>query len=108
MRIRKNDTVIVLTGRDKGRQGKVLEILDNRQRVRIEGVNQIKRHVKAGRDPKAPQGGIIEASAPIHISNVRLVCSHCSQPTVAKVRKLEDGKQRRYCPKCNESVDKDK
>jgi large subunit ribosomal protein L24 len=108
MRLKKNDLVIVLTGRDKGRQGKVLELLDGRERVRIEGINMVKRHVKGGQDPKAPQGGIIEAAAPIHISNVRLVCGHCSQPTIAKVRKLEDGKQRRYCPKCNESVDTDK
>ncbi len=108
MRIKKNDMVVVLTGRDKSRQGKVLEILDNRQRVRVENINQVKRHVKAGRDPKTPQGGIIEASAPIHISNVRLVCNHCSQPTVAKVRRLENGTQQRYCPKCNETVDKEK
>jgi large subunit ribosomal protein L24 len=105
MRIKKDDKVVILTGRDRGRQGKVLELVDDRQRVRVEGINMVKRHVKAGSDPSAPQGGIIESAALIHISNVRLFCNHCSKPTVAKVRKLESGKLRRYCPKCNESVD---
>lgn len=107
MRIRKNDIVQIRSGRDKGSQGKVMELLDGRRRIRVEGVNVVKRHVKAGGDPKAPQGGIIELAAPIDISNVRLVCSHCNQPTKAKMREIEDGKRRRYCPKCNESFDKD-
>jgi len=107
MRIKKNDLVEILAGRDKGRQGKVLEIIAGTERVRVEGVNTIKRHVKAGRDPKAPQGGIIEASAPLHISNVRLICAHCGKPTVAKMRTRDDGKRLRYCPKCNEALDKD-
>lgn len=106
MRIRKNDLVVVLAGRDRKRRGKVLEIVDGRTRVRVEGVNTVKRHVKAGRDPKAPQGGIIEVAAPIHISKVRLLCSKCNQPTLAGLRKLEDGKKIRFCKKCNESLDK--
>ncbi len=107
MRIKKDDLVLVLTGRDKGRQGKILEVLDGKRRVIVEGVNVVKRHVKAGQDQKAPQGGIIETSAPINISNVKLVCANCNKPTVAKIRRLEDGTKRRYCPKCNESVDRD-
>ena len=106
MRIKKNDTVLVLTGRDKNRRGKILEILGNREKVRVEGINTVKRHVRAGSDPTAPQGGIIEVSAPIHVSNLKLVCGHCSQPTKAKMRTLEDGKKVRYCYKCNESLDK--
>jgi large subunit ribosomal protein L24 len=105
MRLKKNDSVIVLTGRDKGKQGKVLNLVDNQQRVVVEGVNSVKRHVKAGRDPKAPQGGIIEVSAPIHISNVKLYCGKCSQPTRAGIRVLEDGKKVRFCKKCNESLE---
>ena len=105
MRIRKNDTVLVLTGKDRNRRGKVLDIIRDKQRVVVEGVNTVKRHVKAGRDQKAPQGGIIEVSAPIHISNVRLVCSKCNQPTVTGTRQLE-GKKVRFCKKCNESIDK--
>lgn len=106
MRIKKNDTVVLLTGRDRNRRGKVLEILAARERVRVEGVNIVKRHVKSGRDPKAPRGGIIEVAAPVHVSNVRLVCTKCSQPTVVGMRKLEDGKRIRFCKKCNESLDK--
>ena len=106
MRVKKNDMVVVLTGRDKGRRGRVLDVVDGRKRLIVEGVNTIKRHVKAGQDPKAPQGGIIDASAAIQISNVKLVCSHCNQPTKAGLRKLEDGKKVRFCKKCKESLDK--
>ncbi len=106
MHIRKNDTVKVLTGRSKGRQGKVLNLTNNRQRVLVEGVNMVKRHVKAGRDTNAPQGGIIEAASSIHISNVKLVCSKCNQTTTIGRRILEDGTKRRFCKKCNEGLDK--
>ncbi len=106
MKIRKNDTVVVLTGRDAKKRGRVLEVLAERQRVVLEGINMVKRHVKAGRDPKAPRGGIIEVPASVHLSNVRLVCSRCSQPTRIGVRRLEDGKKVRYCRKCNENLDK--
>ena len=106
MRIKKNDTVVVLNGRDRGRQGKVMEFTSDGQRLRVEGVNMIKRHVKAGRDPKAPQGGIIEAPAPIHLSNVKLVCSHCGEKIKARMKSMDSGKRQRVCPACNESVDK--
>ncbi len=106
MRIKKNDLVVVLAGRDKRMRGKVLEVMPDRQRVVVEGVNLVKRHVKAGRDPKAPQGGIIDTPAPLHISNVKLVCPRCNQPARFGVRRLEDGKKVRFCRKCNENVDK--
>jgi len=105
MRIKKNDTVVVLTGKDRNRRGKVLDIIRARQRLMVEGVNVVKRHVKAGSDQKAPQGGIIEVSAPIHVSNVRLVCSQCNQPTTIGFR-VQEGKKVRFCKKCNESIDK--
>ena len=106
MRIKKNDTVVVLSGRDKNRRGKVLEVLHKRHRIVVEGINMVKRHVKAGRDQKAPQGGIIEVAASIDISNVKPVCSKCNQPTTIGLRVLEDGEKRRYCKKCNEGLDK--
>jgi large subunit ribosomal protein L24 len=105
MKIKKNDTVLVLTGKDRNRRGKVLDIIRAKQRLMVEGVNVVKRHVKAGRDQKAPQGGIIEVSAPIHVSNVKLVCNKCNQPTTTGLRELE-GKKVRFCRKCNESIDK--
>ncbi len=98
--------VVVLTGRDKSRQGKVLDVLRAKQRVLVEGINMVKRHVKSGSDPKAPQGGIIEVAAPIHVSNVKLVCGKCNQPTTAGIRLLENGKKVRFCRKCKESLDK--
>ena len=106
MRIKKNDTVVVISGRDRNRRGKVLEVLHKRHRVVIEGVNMVKRHVKAGSDQKAPQGGIIEVAASIDISNVRAVCSKCNQPTTIGQRKIEGGEKRRFCKKCNEGLDK--
>jgi large subunit ribosomal protein L24 len=106
MRIKKNDMVVVLTGRERNRRGKVLELQSNRERVLVDGVNMVKRHVKAGRDPKAPKGGIIEVAASIHISNVQLVCSKCNKPTKIGIKKLEDGKQVRFCKKCKEVLDK--
>jgi large subunit ribosomal protein L24 len=108
MRIKKNDTVMILTGRDKKKRGRVLEFMNDRQRLLVEGVNMVKRHVKAGRDPKAPRGGIIEVAASVHISNVKLICSKCGKPTSASIRKLDDGKKIRFCKNCNESLDKEK
>jgi large subunit ribosomal protein L24 len=106
MRIRKNDTVVVLTGKDRGRRGRVLEFEDGRERVRVEGLNMVKRHVKAGRDPKAPRGGIIDVAAPIHISNLQIVCAKCNKPSAVGMRSLEDGKRVRFCKLCKESLDK--
>lgn len=106
MRLKKNDMVVVLTGRDKSRRGKVLDVFRANQRVVVEGINMVKRHVKSGSDPKAPQGGIIEVAAPISMSNVKLVCGKCSQPTTAGIKRLGDGKKVRFCRKCNESLDK--
>jgi len=106
MRIKKNDVVMVLAGRDRKMRGKVLEVQADRQRVIVEGGNKVKRHVKAGSDPKAPQGGIIDAPAPLHISNVKLICGSCNQPTKFGVRRLEDGRKVRFCRKCNENLDK--
>lgn len=106
MQIKKNDTVIALTGSDKGRRGKVLEVLNKGQRLVVEGIRQVKRHVKAGRDPKAPQGGIIEVASPIQASNVKFVCNKCDKPAKLGLRRLESGKKVRFCRLCKESVDK--
>lgn len=106
MRIRKNDMVVVLSGRDRKMRGRVLEVHPERQRVIVEGINKVKRHIKAGSDSQAPQGGIIEVPAPLHISNVKLICGSCNQPTKFGVRRLEDGRKVRFCRKCNENLDK--
>ena len=97
-KIRTGDTVLVVSGRNKGQQGKVRRNLIDRDRIVIEGVNIVKKHIKRGR---ARQAGIVEVEAPLHVSNVKLVCPTCKQPTRVGVRAGDDGKNVRYCKKCD-------
>ena len=103
MKIRKDDTVVVVTGKDRGRKGKVRFAYPEDGRLLVEGVNFIKRHTRARGQVK--QAGIIEREAPIHISNVRLLCSKCNHPTHIGSRFLEDGKKVRFCRSCGEVID---
>lgn len=102
-KVRKNDTVQVLAGREKGKQGKVTRVLPKEQRVVIDGVNIRKRHVKAKRPGE--QAGIVEFPAPLHISNVALVCAKCGRPSRIGFRFLEDGSKVRYCKRCDEVIE---
>ena len=103
MRIRKDDTVIITAGKDSGKKGKVRRAWPAKNRVIVEGANMIKRHSRARR--AARQAGIIELEAPIHVSNVRLVCSKCGKPTRVGFRFLADGKRVRHCKSCQEVID---
>lgn len=103
MSIRKGDTVFVLSGREKGRQGRVDRILPTKDRVVVEGINMITRHVRPS--PNVRQAGRVQQEAPIHLSNLMLVCNHCAQPTRTHVSFLEDGKKVRTCHKCKETID---
>jgi large subunit ribosomal protein L24 len=103
MKIRKNDTVVIIAGKDRGKKGKVRRALPREDKVIVEGVNMIKRHSRARR--AARQAGIIELEAPIHISNVAIVCNKCGKPTRIGFRFLEDGKKVRICRSCNEVID---
>ncbi|MDP8907884.1 MAG: 50S ribosomal protein L24 [Chloroflexota bacterium] len=100
-KIRTGDQVLVTSGRNKGQRGVVRQNLMERDRVVIEGVNIVKKHIKRGR---ARQAGIVEVEAPLHVSNVRLICPNCSQPTRVGVRANADGKNERYCKKCEERI----
>lgn len=100
-KIRSGDTVVVVSGRNKGEQGKVRQNLIERDRVVIEGVNIVKKHIKRGR---ARQAGIVEVEAALHVSNVMLICPSCKQATRVGVRKGEDGKNARYCKKCDAMI----
>ncbi len=100
-KIRTGDTVLVTSGRNKGQQGKVRINVIDRDRVVIEGVNIVKKHIKRGR---ARQAGIVEVEAPLHVSNVMLVCPSCSQPTRIGVRTDAEGKNARYCKKCDKPI----
>ena len=101
LRIKKNDTVMVLCGKDKGKTGKVLRVFPEKERVIIEGVNLVKRHTKP--NPKNQQGGIVSREASLHISNVNLFCSRCQKGVRFGVRLLEDGSKVRICRKCGEA-----
>lgn len=103
MKIRKDDTVVIIAGKDSGKKGKVRRALLNEDRVIVEGLNMIKRHSRARR--AARQAGIIELEAPIHVSNVMLVCGKCGKPTRVSFRFLDDGKKVRICNSCREVID---
>jgi large subunit ribosomal protein L24 len=100
-KIRSGDEVLVTNGRNKGQTGVVRMNLIDRDRVVIEGVNIVKKHIKRGR---ARQAGIVEVEAPLHVSNVMLVCPNCKQPARVGVRTGDDGKNVRYCKKCDVNV----
>ncbi len=103
MKIRKNDTVVIIAGKDKGKKGKVRRALPKEDRVLVEGLNMIKRHSRARR--AARQAGIIELEAPIHVSNVMLLCNKCAKPTRVGFKILDDGKKVRICRSCQEVID---
>ena len=103
MKIRKNDTVVVLTGRDKGKRGKVRFAYPKDERLIVEGVNFVKKHARP--TGQARQAGIIEREASLHVSNVRLLCSRCNRPSRVGFRFLEDGKKVRVCRSCHEVID---
>ena len=103
MHVKRNDIVKVLAGKDRGKQGKVIRVLPQRERVIVEGVNLAKRHVKAR--ARNQKGGIVDKEMPIHISNVMLVCPSCKKATRVGFRTLEDGTKSRYCKSCDELID---
>jgi large subunit ribosomal protein L24 len=102
-RLRKDDTVIVIAGRERGKTGKVLRVLPEKNRVLIERVNLVKRHVK----PRGVQqpGGIQEKEASIHTSNVLPICGRCNKPTRVGHRRLADGEAQRICKRCGEPLE---
>ena len=103
MNIRRGDNVLVIAGKEKGKTGRVERQLTENHRVVVEGVNLVTRHMKAR--PGIRQSGRIQQEAPIHVSNVMLICNKCSRPTRAKVTQLETGERVRSCPKCLEVID---
>jgi len=103
-KIRKGDMVMITTGKDKGKTGKVLEVDRSKQRVFVEKLNIIKRHMKPSQQNR--QGGIIEKEASIHVSNVMIVCKSCGKSSRAGIRRMDDGQKMRYCKKCNEIIDR--
>ena len=103
MKIKKNDNVLVIAGKDKGKKGKVRFAYPKKQRVIVEGLNFIKKHARA--IGQARQAGIIDREAPLAISNVMLLCDKCHKPVRVGFRFLEDGKKVRFCKNCQEVID---
>ncbi len=102
MYIKKGDIVKVIAGKEKGKTGKVLSILRDKERVLVEKVNLVKKHQRP--DAKG-KGGILEKEGSIHVSNVMVVCTKCDEAVRIGHRVLEDGKKVRLCKKCNEILD---
>jgi len=102
--VKKNDTVRVLSGKEKGRQGKLLKIMLEKNAALVERLNFVKRHSRAG-SKVGQQGGIIEIEAPIRLSKLMLVCPKCSKPAKTGTRILDDGTRVRFCKKCKELID---
>jgi len=103
--IRKNDNVLVITGKNRGARGRVLKIDPAKNRLVVEGVNIIKRHTKPN-PQKNIKGGVVEREAPVHASNVQLVCPECGKQTRVGRKVLGDGRKVRICRKCEGVVDK--
>ncbi len=103
MRLRANDTVLVIKGRDRGKQGKVQRAFPRENKVLVEGINMVVRHTRATRGLR--QAGIIQKEMPIHSANVMLICTHCNRPTRIGYKFLADGTKARVCKKCQEVIE---
>jgi large subunit ribosomal protein L24 len=102
-RVRKDDMVMVIAGRERGKTGKVLRLLPDTGRVVVERINLVKRHTK----PRGNSaGGILEKEAPLHISNVQPVCGRCDKPARVGTKRLQDGRGVRVCRRCGDQMDK--
>ena len=105
LHVKKGDTVVVLSGKDKGKQGKIISAMPSKGLVVVEDVNKVKRHTKPSM--KAPQGGIIDKEMPLNVCKVQLICPACNKATRIG-HKSVDGKNVRICKKCGEVVDQAK
>ena len=102
--IKKNDTVMVTKGKEKGKSGKVLRVIPEKQKVVVEKLNFIKRHSRPNQQMR--QGGIIEKEAPLPIANLMVLCPKCNKPVRIGKKRLEDGNKVRVCIKCGDVLDK--
>lgn len=102
--IRKGDFVVVLSGDDKGKKGKVLKVFPSKARLIVEGINIVKKHTRPSQ--KMPQGGTVTIEQPLPISRVMLICPACKKPTRVSREEVSGGKRARVCKKCGEVIDK--
>ena len=104
MKIRKNDTVAVITGKDRGKKGRVLQVFPKKGRLLVEAINYRKVHRRATRDN--PKGGIVQMEGSLSIANVMLVCPRCGKPSRVGFTFLSDGTKQRACKACREILEK--
>lgn len=104
MSFKKGDYVLVISGDDKGKKGKIVGIFPKKMQVIVESVNFLKKHTKPTQN--VPQGGVIKQEGALHISNIKLICNKCNKPTTVKREKVKEGKRVRVCKKCKEIIDK--
>ncbi|MCY4456258.1 MAG: 50S ribosomal protein L24 [Chloroflexi bacterium] len=102
-RVKRNDTVEVITGKDRGRRGSVRQVLRKRDRVIVTGINMVKKH-RRSQNPTTPSD-IIDLEAPLHLSNVMLVCPSCDAATRVGFRELDSGGKTRFCKRCGNAID---
>ena len=102
--LKKDDIVQIITGKEKGKKGKVLAFFPETGRLTVEKLNMLKRNMKS--DGKSRQAGIVEKEGSVHMSNVLIVCDKCGKGVRVKRKKLEDGKRVRVCRKCDEVLDR--
>jgi len=101
-KIKKNDIVFVLTGKDKGKSGKVFDLFPKKNRALVEGINYVKKHMRKTKQDQ--QGGIVQKEASIELSNLALFCKTCNKPARTGVNILADGSRSRFCKKCKEVI----
>lgn len=101
-KIKKNDIVYVLAGKDRGKSGKVFMVMPAKRKALVEGINYIKKHARKSQDN--PQGGIVQRENPIHISNLALFCRTCNKPAHVAFSSLADGTKSRFCKRCKEVI----
>ena len=105
LHVKRNDQVKVATGKDRGKEGRVLRIMSGRARAIVENINMVKKHVRPN-PQRNIQGGLVDQEMPIHLSNLRVICPECGEPTRVGYQKLSDGGKVRVCKKCEATIDK--
>ena len=101
-KIRRNDTVQVIAGKDRGKKGKILQLFPKDNRAIVEGINLVKKHQR--KTQQNQQGGITQIPLPIHLANLMIICKNCNKPTRAGFTTLKDGTKSRICRKCKEPI----
>ncbi len=105
LHVKKNDEVLVLAGKDRGKSGRVLRVFPAKQRAVVENLNMLRKHTRPN-PQKNIKGGVVERESPIHLANLMVICRECGKPTRVGYSLLSDGKKVRVCRKCSGTIDK--